>query len=329
MAGGRTGRRLRDFTLNVPAFMTMANVPHLIRRAQPILRTDARFDRFVVNVQDLALISPVGLATLTSILRLADHERRFKQGLVRAPRRHNVRTYLSRMNFNRLIRMAEDPRQKPHRAPRRGRFRELNEFRDERGCMRITDHLCKVLESDGSLSESAVNSVHFCLSETTENVCHHAESPIHGVACAQYHNKSNAVELAIVDCGIGIRNSLSKNAKYASDVESEGDALRLAIARGVTSRPYRHSGDGLFFVAELLTRAGRMVLHSGGARLTISRSHVWPMIQDAPVWPGTIVGLRFERRKGISISEVFRRFSPPDTEEGPFQLEEESGRDEH
>jgi hypothetical protein len=51
-----------------------------------------------------------------------------------------------------------------------------------------------------------------------------------------------------------------------------------------------------------------MRLHSGTAMVSVGRTG--KVVKRAAAWPGTLVGLRFEKRSGIPIREIFDRFAP-------------------
>ena len=55
------------------------------------------------------------------------------------------------------------------------------------------------------------DALYYSLSEVVNNVFHHAELPTHGVICAQYYPNRHCVELAVVDSGRGISESLRGN----------------------------------------------------------------------------------------------------------------------
>jgi len=219
--------RTKDFTLVTPKFVTMPMIDHLIERAQPILHGDALYERFIVDARELTHISPVGLATLASILLFSARNRRFKTGLIQYPKREHVKRYLSRMNFNKLLRVREARPVRPHRARRSGRFRELMEVATEDECIKVTMHIADVLRKQ--VPATIVHNVSHCLAEVLDNVIHHAASPTNGVACAQAYPKKGSVELAIVDCGIGVRESLRKNPQYVDRAATDTDALKLAV----------------------------------------------------------------------------------------------------
>ncbi len=319
-AGGRAKRRGEEhFTLEVPQFVTMPQVHRLVDRAQPIIQGTGQFRTLTIDTRELRLISPVGLATFASILLIAARKDRFQEGFFLRPRREHVRTYLSRMNFHSVVGVRERRLERPHRSPRRGRFRELVEVSTADECDRVTVQLRGVLARSAGLGDVILDNVSYCLAEVLENVIQHAESPTNGVACAQAYPGSHAVELAIIDSGIGVRGSLSKNPQYADLIRSDEDAVRLALQRGVTSNPGRNSGEGLFFVRELLSRSGKMILQSGDVVLTVGRRG--ETVRKAPWWPGTMVGLRLELRQGVRMRDIFDKYSPIEETFGPFQLE--------
>jgi anti-sigma regulatory factor (Ser/Thr protein kinase) len=210
------------------------------------------------------------------------------------------------MNFDRLLDVKQPVA--THRSPRQDRLSELIEVTSAEDSIRVTAEVGAILKAKVGLSDPVVNNTMYCLSELLDNVVQHAESLTNGVTCAQAYGTSKAMEMAIVDCGIGVRGSLAKNPQHAPAVPTDAAAVWLAAQRGVTSTPGRNTGEGLFFVAELLARAGRMRLHSGDAMLVINRRA--RSVRPAAHWPGTIVALRFELKRGVPMRTIFDEHMP-------------------
>jgi anti-sigma regulatory factor (Ser/Thr protein kinase) len=101
--------------------------------------------------------------------------------------------------------------------------------------------------------------------DLAENVLQHARSDGGGVAALTVQPDEEIVELAIADCGVGIRGSLVENPEY----EHMGDdlsAIRTAVGPGATSDPGSGGGYGLF-LARLVVRdnGGAIQVRSGTA----------------------------------------------------------------
>jgi ABC-type transporter Mla MlaB component/anti-sigma regulatory factor (Ser/Thr protein kinase) len=99
--------------------------------------------------------------------------------------------------------------------------------------------------------------------DLAENVLQHARSDGGGVAALTMQPDEESVELAIADCGVGIRGSLMENPEY----ENVGDdlaAIKAAVGPGATSDPGSGGGYGLF-LARLVVRdnGGAIMVRSG------------------------------------------------------------------
>jgi hypothetical protein len=115
----------------------------------------------------------------------------------------------------------------------------------------------------------------FSLREILRNVVEHANAD-HIWYCAQHWPDKAEVELAILDQGDGIRNSLSRNPHLS--IRSDEDAVRLALMPGVSgvafaggrqrrTDEWANSGYGLFMTSELCARGGSFMICSGAAAL--------------------------------------------------------------
>ena len=93
--------------------------------------------------------------------------------------------------------------------------------------------------------------------------------------CAQYWPTYDLVELAILDEGIGIYNSLHGNKSFGSEIKNCGTAIDWAVKPGISTsfeekdRSYKYNdwqntGYGLYIVKELCTRLkGDIIIASG------------------------------------------------------------------
>lgn len=116
---------------------------------------------------------------------------------------------------------------------------------------------------DDRLPASLVHDAGTALVEAADNVIWHAESEAGGFALAQMRRRRERrvnrwlIEIAVADCGRGIRASLGNG-------EDDRDAVRQALQEGVTGSGDRHRGYGLAHMAELARRPRRLLtVHSG------------------------------------------------------------------
>jgi signal transduction histidine kinase len=100
------------------------------------------------------------------------------------------------------------------------------------------------------------------ISDFAENVWKHADAD-GGVATIQFHREEQTLELAIADCGIGIRGSLLRNPDYAHLVD-DLLAVREATKPGVTGDAGSGGGLGLYLTRLVLAEnGGTLIVRSG------------------------------------------------------------------
>ncbi|ABB32759.1 hypothetical protein GeomeDRAFT_2114 [Geobacter metallireducens RCH3] len=129
--------------------------------------------------------------------------------------------------------------------------------------------LAKMLtrRNDGDL----VDTLEFSLREMFRNVVEHSGAKRIGI-CGQYWPTKHMVEIAILDNGIGIKESLKNNPFLL--IETDKDALNCALLPGVSGKAYRgaktnkgkghwsNSGFGLFMTSELCRNGGSFFICS-------------------------------------------------------------------
>ena len=108
----------------------------------------------------------------------------------------------------------------------------------------------------------------FVFEELGVNIVQHSQSSETGFGVLQSFPKT--LEIAFADRGIGFLASLQKNPELAGRVEEEGEALQLALGKGLTgtSAPRRNMGMGLGLLQDFSDRlGGELWIASGSATL--------------------------------------------------------------
>ncbi len=143
--------------------------------------------------------------------------------------------------------------------------------------MRSHDAISVMLRKTGEILENlgfAITSrghVLEVLSELCSNVLLHAQTEFGGVAAMQtYKGKSGEryLVLSIGDAGIGVRRSLAANMSLADRLESDAQALGIAVQAGASRFSSGGHGGGLPRVLEIARRyGGRVAFRSGRGAL--------------------------------------------------------------
>ena len=152
----------------------------------------------------------------------------------------------------------------------------------------------------------------FALREVLRNVIEHSKSDRFAYA-GQYWPKSGDVEVAIVDQGIGIRASLSRNPHLK--IESDADAIRMALLPGVSGsvfqgRPpdpnddWANSGYGLYMLSGLCRDTGSFLIGSGHAALLMDTHRHRPV---RSYFGGTVLSLRIALKEAAFADKLMQK----------------------
>ena len=127
----------------------------------------------------------------------------------------------------------------------------------------------------------AIEMLTYSIREMMRNSIEHSKSK-YILYCGQYYPTINRVEIAIIDEGIGIKNSLSKNSTLT--INDDNTALSLAILPGISrvrqkksyyeDDPWRNTGYGLYVTSKLCKECGNFLIASGNSSLLTSQDKI-------------------------------------------------------
>lgn len=130
-----------------------------------------------------------------------------------------------------------------------------------------------VQQSDGAL----VKTLAYSFMEMIRNVIEHSQSPDFWY-CAQYWDSKGEAEIAIMDCGIGLRKSLEANPHVLPLLTSPREVLKYALWPGISGKmyagkasnpsdPWENSGYGLYMNYRICNEGGNFFIASDGKGL--------------------------------------------------------------
>jgi hypothetical protein len=164
---------------------------------------------------------------------------------------------------------------------------------------RHADKVARVI-SRGNDRSDMFNVLSFSIREVMRNVFEHSQSDTL-YYCSQYWPRSNKVEFALADFGIGVRRGLSENPnfRFGSDKEAIEWSLLPSVSGKThlprTSDTWFNSGYGLYMTSRLARNGGNFVLASGSTAVHLSRK---TKTNYRTSFPGT--ALRFN----LSVDEI-------------------------
>lgn len=262
-----------------------------------------REEPVVLDMRSVSFVEPAGICGLAALLEYLT-PRCEEVNLALSGR--DVTAYLERMDFFRyfggrvktnadLTSLEERQRHNP------GTLQELINFHTEEEIPGIIHRISEILENQGYRLRERV-AICSVLSEICANAAEHGSSTFGAYAAVQaYHHivsgarrRGEEVLIAIADGGAGIRETLSRNPKYAKHTTTDTDAIRHALMMGVSGTGEIGRGGGLALVAQISGRAGgSLSLRSGSGRVTAYEDR--KNSRNVPNFPGTFVRVSLPR----------------------------------
>jgi anti-anti-sigma regulatory factor len=256
-----------------------------------------------VDLRGLEFIGPTCLALLVAALtRIRDSGLSLPGSAIQQPRSTRVRRYLQRMDFAQLV-SREPPSEDFERRDPVG-FRPIQHFRTPQEQWQTSRTLMDALAESCDCDEAARGAIYICLDEICENVLHHADTRLGGFAAAQGWRSKKEFEIGLVDLGVGVRASLSRNPSYA-EIPDDAAAIRMALMPRVTATPDRNAGIGLAVTRLLLAaNGGEFTVRSGMGFVRDGAEGTRSELVEAKM-PGTVVSLRASTDRPLDISSVY------------------------
>ena len=206
---------------------------------------------------------------------------------------------LARMDLHALV-GAEPPAVK-HRRPEAGCFLPLRTVADAAARAAIVDAIARIVWQQFDEASTFLPALYWAVNEIADNIVIHAESPVPGVVCAQYLPAAHRLEIGICDVGRGLQASLATTRR----VPSHGEALSLALERGVTRDPEVGQGNGMAGAKEIVrVNGGQLEVWTGDVcwRLREGRDDGFVSI---PALQGTGVFFSLDTRRAVDLGDTW------------------------
>lgn len=231
----------------------------------------------VIDLQETAFVDPYGMVGILEIGEVFKSE-----GIRKAlylPRSEEVLKYLERMDFFRFAGNyfeLEPPKPRPSNKYLRSSYSDvLLEITPTANPDDIHFIVGKVKERAEAIlarhlnyGEKAIHGFIVALSEVCQNIIEHSESRGF-VGIQKYHFQNigkNVVKIAVMDIGIGFRNSLSDRFLLRNDLH----AIEKALLQGASRHADEGRGHGLAAVKRFVNHwNGKLSIRSGTAKLSL------------------------------------------------------------
>ena len=157
---------------------------------------------------------------------------------------------------------------------------------------KVKDRANKILKKHLHYDNRAINGFIVALSEVCQNIIEHSENTGF-VGIQKYHFQNmdkNVVKIAVMDLGIGFKNSL----KTRFDIRDDIDAIGRALLHGASRYSDTGRGHGLASVRRFIKQwNGKISIRSGTASLSIIPKWAWgnEKEQNLTHFPGAQINL--------------------------------------
>lgn len=310
--------RMEACRINISGILGCRNIHNFILAVQPVI---GLIDSSVpfhleMDLRYLGFVYPTGTAALAGFALFLQRHSSCQSVKVDRPLNSDVDSYLARMDLYRLLNFPERYQWQRHDA--KGRFRELVEIGPADSSETVVTQLVEILEQQiNLLSSDTKNALLIALGEMIDNVLYHAQSPVNAIVCAQAYPRQRQLELAIVDCGRGFRQSLMDNPDLRRRFTTADEAIQLAVQMEITSNPAGNNGYGLYVTSELVkANDGEMSICSETGKYEIRQGIEYSeqMCYDGDIlkWPGTIVGIVVNLDKPLAARPIYDGMSTDD-----------------
>jgi len=157
---------------------------------------------------------------------------------------------------------------------------------------KVKERAHSILTKHLHYDEGAINGFIVALSEVCQNILEHSEETVF-VGIQKYHFQNlnkNVVKIAVMDIGIGFRQSLSARFKFKNDLE----AIEKALLHGASRYSEKGRGHGLAAVRRFINQwNGKLSIRSGTARLSIIPEWAWGKEKETHLtpFPGALISI--------------------------------------
>jgi len=232
----------------------------------------------LIDLREVSFIDPYGMVGLLEIGELCVLENVKKTVLL--PQSDEVCNYLERMDFFGFARKyfslahvsIDKHIRKYHRSIESDVLLEITPIEKTNDIHfivgKVRERAQSILATHLRYDECAINDFIVALSEICQNIIEHSENKgFVGIQKYWYQSiDKNVVKIAVMDVGVGFRNSLSGRFKLQSDLE----AIDKALLHGASRFEDEGRGQGLAAVRRFVKQwNGKLSIRSGTAKLSM------------------------------------------------------------
>jgi anti-sigma regulatory factor (Ser/Thr protein kinase) len=183
-----------------------------------------------------------------------------------------------------------------------GRFTPIRLIKDQEDVGPTTDAILELVLRQFENARDFIPALEWVVYETVDNIRLHADTAVPGTVCAQYFPTRQRLDVAICDLGQGISGSLEH---HLDPWEGPGDAIKMALKRGVTRDQEVGQGNGLPGAVEIAEEnEGEFRIWTDEVVYEVEGGKE-KGFQQRPRVEGTGVVVRFDTTNPVQLSDTF------------------------
>lgn len=196
------------------------------------------YNDVILDFSNVEYMSPSYMIPLVTLCRAYRSEK--VDFDIRMPRASKAASLMINSNWAHLVL----PERFPDRSNANQRHLSALQFRSAEEHFTAVDRSMNlILQTAAGLNRDMLKALEWSLNEVSDNVLNHSESKVGGILQVITFPVRHRVEFYVADAGITIPTSLRSG---RLDIGTDEEALRLAIAEGVTRNNQTNQGNGLF-----------------------------------------------------------------------------------
>ena len=254
----------------------------------------------VIDLRQVAFIDPYGMVGILEAGRMFSQQGTMKTLML--PESNNVLKYLERMNFFKYageffhIDSGQDLPERYMRSSDSDVLLEITPI-EKSGDIhfivgKVKERAHTILAKHLNYDEGAINGFIVALSEVCQNIVEHSENTGF-VGIQKYHFQKiekNVVKIAVMDLGIGFKQSLGER----FNIENDQDAIDRALFHAVSRYKDEGRGHGLAAVRRFTDKwNGKLSIRSGSAKLAAIPEWSWGKKRETDLiyFPGAQINI--------------------------------------
>jgi anti-sigma regulatory factor (Ser/Thr protein kinase) len=252
----------------------------------------ARYPECVIDFSNLSSITFSVVPPIASFLRYTLRQNKIEYDYI-PPKDRILATRIVNLGLAHYIdhRRYEKPKIKSSKSA-------LVQFLNSAECDAVSDRVINSVLRTTKLDRQHIAALEWALSEITDNVINHSNSPVGGFLIHHKLPNSETIEFTVADSGIGIPRSLG--------IPDEMEALQKAIQEGVTRNKESNQGNGLYGTYRLSSSSsGLFSIRSRRGSLYVTRDGETHVRREYTPYVGTIVNCQIDCTQPDLIKRAF------------------------